>query len=332
MKAVQFINYGDVSNNVTIAEIEQPTIGENDILIETYAAGVNPLDYKVIEGALKRVRKFKLPATLGYDISGKIIAVGGNVKNFKIGDEVFSRVKNQGTFTAFVAVEQQYIAIKPKNLNFVEAASLPLVGLTAIQAFKLAKIKTGDKVLIHAGSGGVGSFGIQYAKAIGAFVYTTTSTENIKWVQELGADRVIDYKTEDYKTIVKDADMVLDTLGNEYTEDAFKVIKNGGKVITLVGPVDKETADRMRLNAIARLYLAWKRRKITKLIKLKSAHYSFLLMRPNAKQLNEITGFVETEKIKTRIDKVYSLKDTLNALLYIKKGRTKGKVVIKIKQ
>mgnify|MGYP000471728645 CR=1 FL=1 len=331
MKAIQFIAYGDISENVITSEIEKPTINKNEVLIEAHAAGVNPLDYKVIEGALKRVRKFKLPATLGYDISGKIVAIGENVTRFKIGDEVYSRVKEQGTFTEFVAVDQQHIALKPKNLTFIEAASIPLAGLTAIQALKQAKIKTGDEVLIHAGSGGVGSFGIQYAKAQGAFVYTTTSTENIKWVQELGADRVIDYKTEDYKLIAKEVDIVFETRGNQYTEDAFKVIKKGGKVISLVGPVDKETADRMRLNAIAKLFLAWKRRKITKLIKLTSAHYSFLFMRPNAKQLKEITDLVETGKIKTNIDKVFSLEDTLDALLYVKKGRTKGKVVIKIK-
>lgn len=331
MKAIQFTGYGDISKNVISSEIIKPTINKNEVLIEAYAAGVNPLDFKVVEGALKRVRKFKLPATLGYDISGKIIAIGENVKRFKIGDEVYSRVKEQGTFTEFVAVDQRYIALKPNNLNFIEAASIPLAGLTAIQALKRAKITNEDKVLIHAGSGGVGSFAIQYAKVMGAFVYTTTSTKNIKWVKELGADRVIDYKIEDYKTIVKDADIVLDTLGNEYTKDAFKVIKDGGKVISLVGPVDGETANRMKLNLVAKFYLAWTRRKITKLIKLKSAYYSLLLMRPYARHLKEITKLVEAGHLKTNIDKVLPLENTLDALLYVKKGRTKGKVVIKIK-
>jgi len=331
MKAVQFIGYGEISKNIKITDVEKPTINKDEVLIETYAAGVNPLDYKVIEGALKRVRKFKLPATLGYDISGKIVAIGKNVKDFKIGDEVYSRVSKMGTFTEFVAVNQNLISIKPKNTTFEEAASLPLAGLTAMQSLKRGKLKANDKILIHAGSGGVGSFAIQYAKSIGAYVYTTTSTDNVEWVKALGADRVIDYKTEDYKTIVKDADMVLDTLGNQYTEDAFKVIKNGGKVITLVGPVDKETAKRMKLNKILQLFLAFKRRKITKLIKQKSAFYSLVFMRPNAKQLDEISELVESGKIKTIIDKVFPLNDTLSALLYVKKGRTKGKVVVRVK-
>lgn len=331
MKAVQFTGYGDIAANVLLADIDKPSISDDEVLIETYAAGVNPLDFKVIEGGLKQVKRFKFPATLGYDVSGIIVEKGANVVDFNIGDEVYSKVNMQGTFTEFVAVNQNIIGLKPKNLSFEEAASLPLVALTAIQSLQRGKIKKNDKVLIHAGSGGVGSIAIQYAKSKGAYVYTTTSTENVAWVKELGADRVIDYKKEDYKTIVKDIDLVLDTLGDEFTADAFKVIKNGASVITLVGPVDEETANRMRLNGIAKLYLKWKRRQITKLIKSKSAYYSLVLMRANAKQLNEIAELVEAGKIKPKIDQVFSLKDTLNALLYIKKGRTKGKVVIKVK-
>ncbi|WP_410503406.1 NADP-dependent oxidoreductase [Gillisia sp. Hel_I_29] len=306
-------------------------MSKDEVLIETYAASVNPLDIKVVEGKLKSVSNFKLPTTLGYDVSGIIIEKGENVPNFNIGDEVFSKVNRQGTFTEFVAVNQKLVSLKPKNTTFEEAASLPLVGLTAIQALKRGKLKSGESILIHAGSGGVGSFAIQYAKSIGAYVYTTTSSENVSWVKKLGADEVIDYKTVDYTAIVQDADMVLDTLGNEYTEEAFSVIKNGGKVITLVGPVDKETANRMKLNKITKLFLAFKRRKITKQIKQKSAFYNLVFMRANAKQLNEISELVESGTVKTKIDKVFPLKDTLNALLYVKKGRTKGKVVIKIK-
>ena len=331
MKAIQFIGYGEISKNTITSEIEKPIINKDEVLIEAYAASVNPLDIKVIEGNLKSVSKFKFPATLGYDVSGIIIEKGENVTDFNIGDEVFAKVNKQGTFTEFVAINQNIISLKPKNASFEEAASLPLVGLTAIQALKRGKLKAGDKILIHAGSGGVGSFAIQYAKSIGAYVYTTTSTENVGWVKALGADIVIDYKTVDYMAIVKDVDMVLDTLGNNFTEEAFTVIKEGGKVITLVGVVDKETANRMKLNKVAQLFLAWKRRKITKQIKLKSAYYSLVFMRAHAKQLNEIKQLVESGKVKTKIDKVFPLKETVNALLYVKKGRTKGKVVLKIK-
>ncbi len=331
MKAAQFTAYGDPSEHITINQIDKPSINANEVLIETYASGVNPLDYKIIEGNLKSVYKFDLPATLGYDLSGKISAIGENVTKFKIGDDVFSKVNEQGTFAEFVAVNQTIIALKPKNMSFEEAASLPLVGLTAIQALKRGKIKRGDKVLIHAGSGGVGSFAIQYAKAMGAYVYTTTSTDNVNWVKQLGADRVFDYKREDYTTSINDVDLVFDTLGNKTTEDAFKVIKKGGKVITLVGPMDKETAERMKLNVFARLFLSWRRRKITKLIKSKSAYYSLVFVRANSKQLQEIKSLVEDGKIKPVIDKEFPLEETKNAILYVKNGRTKGKVVIKIK-
>ena len=331
MKAIQQIEYKEISESIAFSEIEKPSITKDEVLIEIYAAGVNPLDIKVIEGKLKSMGKLKLPATLGFDVSGIIIEKGDNVTNFNIGDEVFSKVNKPGAFAEFVAINHNLISLKPKNTNFEEAASLALVGLTAIQALKRGKLKSGETILIHAGSGGVGSFAIQYAKAKGAYVYTTTSTENVEWVKALGADHVIDYKTEDYKTIIKNVDMVLDTLGQEYTEDAFKVIKNGGRVITLVGPIDEETAERMGLNTSEKDKLEEKRSKITKQINIKSAYYSLLIMGTNATQLNEIVELVELGKIKAKIDKVFPLKDTLDALLYVKKGRTKGKVVIKIK-
>jgi|AntDeeMinimDraft_5_1070356.scaffolds.fasta_scaffold02896_4 NADPH:quinone reductase-like Zn-dependent oxidoreductase len=331
MKAIQHIAYEEILESIKLSEIEKPTIDKDEVLIEVFAASVNPLDIKVVNGKLKTQDKYTLPATMGYDVSGKIIEKGEHVTDFNIGDEVYAYVDKQGSFAEFVSAKQNILSLKPKNTTFEEAASLPLVSLTAAQALKQGKLQSGDKILIHAGSGGVGSLAIQLAKAKGAYVYTTTGTDNVEWVKALGADRVIDYKTEDYKTIVKDVDMVLDTLGEDYTEDAFKMIKNGGKVITLVGPADEETAERMGLTASEKSKLEEKRSKITKQIKLKSAYYSLLLMRANPKQLNEVTNLVETGKVKTNIDKVFPLKEAINAVLYVDKGRTKGKVVIKVK-
>ena len=331
MKALQHTNYGEISDSISFSEIEKPTISRDEVLIETYATSVNPLDIKVINGKLKALGKYTLPATLGYDVSGKIVNIGENVTGLNIGDEVYAYVNKQGSFAEFVAVKANIVSLKPKNISFEEAASLPLVSLTASQVLKRGNLQVGEKILIHAGSGGVGSLAIQLAKEQGAYVYTTTSTENVEWVKALGADVVIDYKKVDYKAVVHDIDMVLDTLGNEYTEDAFKVIKKGGRVISLVGPVDEETANRMKLNFFAKLFLARKRRKVTKQIKHKNAYYSLLLMRANAKQLSELTKLVETGKVKAIIDKVFSFKDAINAILYVDKGRTKGKVVIKTK-
>ncbi|MGO2357721.1 NADP-dependent oxidoreductase [Mesonia sp.] len=331
MKAIQHIAYGEISESIKFSEIEKPTISKDEVLIETYAASVNPLDIKVLTGKLKTQRNYTLPATVGYDVSDKIVEKGENITNFKSGDEVYAYTNKQGTFSKYVAVKKNNISLKPKNISFEEAASLPLVSLTAAQALKREKLQSGHKILIHAGSGGVGFLAIQLAKAKGADVYTTTGTDNVEWVKKLAADRVINYKTEDYKSIVKDTDMVLDTLGEHYTQDAFDVIKKGGRVITLVGPADKETTELMRLDASAESKLEEKRSKITKQMEHKSATYSLILMRANARQLNEVTDLIESGKFKPVIDKTFPLEETIDAINYVSKGRTKEKVVIKVK-
>lgn len=333
MESLQIKGYGDIESNLIFNNIEKPVVSDNQVLIEVYAAGVNPIDYKIIEGAMKRVRKLTFPALIGFDVSGVVVEKGTNVSHLNVGDEVYSRVPSDspGTFSEFIAVNANTVSLKPTNLDFVSAAGLPLVGLTTIQSFDRANLKLGDKVLIHAGSGGIGTFAIQYAKSKGAYVYTTTSTKNVPWVKELGADRVIDYKTENYLDIVKDIDIVYDTLGGNYTEDAFKVIQKGGKVISLVGEVDGETAKELGLNGLIRFILKLKRRQITKQAKNKSAYYKLVLMQPNGNQLNDIKLLSETGKIKPIIDKVFNFSEAINALVYQKSGRAKGKIIIKMK-
>ncbi|MCZ6595847.1 MAG: NADP-dependent oxidoreductase, partial [Bacteroidetes bacterium] len=306
---------------------------DNQVLIEIHSASVNPIDYKIIEGLLKQIRKLNFPCPIGFDVAGIVVERGSNVTNLKVGDEVYSRVPSEspGTFAEYIAVDSDVVCLKPSNLNFSESASLPLVGLTTIQSFDKASLKSGNKVLIHAGSGGIGTFAIQYAKSKGAYVYTTTSTKNVEWVKELGADRVIDYKTENYLNIVNNIDIVYETLGGNYTIDAFKVIKNGGKVVSLVGDVDKETARELKLNGVFRFILALKRMKITRQIKNKSAYYKLILMNSNGTQLIEIKKLVEDKLIKPVIDKELSFSESIDALLYQKSGRAKGKIIIKIK-
>jgi len=209
---------------------------------------------------------------------------------------------------------------------------LPLVGLTTIQSFEKAELKANDRILIHAGSGGIGTFAIQYAKSKGAFVYTTTSTNNVEWVKELGADVVIDYKKDNYQDIAKDIDVVYDTLGGKYTTDAFNIIKEGGKVISIAGDIDKETSIELGLNRFVRFLLSLKRMKITKLITIKSAYYKFILMNPSGSQLKDLKLLIEENKIKAIIDKSFIFTESIKALLYLKKGRTKGKVVIELKK
>lgn len=333
MKALQITGYGDVKNNLVFSEVEKPTVKDNQVLIEIHSASVNPIDYKIIEGILKQIRKLNFPCPIGFDVAGIVVERGSNVTHLKVGDEVYSRVPSEspGTFAEYIAVDSDVVCLKPSNLNFSESASLPLVGLTTIQSFDKASLKSGNKVLIHAGSGGIGTFAIQYAKSKGAYVYTTTSTKNVEWVKELGADRVIDYKTENYLNIVNNIDIVYETLGGNYTIDAFKVIKNGGKVVSLIGNVDKETARELELNRVFRFMLALKRMKITKQIKHKSAYYKLILMNSNGTQLNEIKKLVEDKLIKPVIDKEFSFSESIDALLYQKSGRAKGKIIIKIK-
>jgi NADPH:quinone reductase-like Zn-dependent oxidoreductase len=326
MKALQIVKYGEIRDCLTFNEVSKPTIQAKDVLIEVKAAAINPIDKSIILGNLQGMLSIPLPSTSAYDVSGSVVEKGDEVTNFEIGDLVYSRVPQEqmGTLAEFVVVTSNAVSKKPGNISFEEAASLPLAGLTALQSLEYAGIKENDKVLIHAGSGGVGSFAIQYAKAKGAYVYTTTSTSNVEWVKELGADRVIDYKTEDYKAIVKDADIVFDTLGKNYTTEAFAVVKKGGMVVSVVGPLDEESA---KMFGMADYKLPT---ELSNLVSEKEATYKFIFMHPNGSHLGEIKALVEDGKIKPIIDKVYPFSESIEAFTHLASGRAKGKIVVKI--
>lgn len=327
MKALQIVKYGEIKDSLVFNEVNKPTVKPNDVLIEVKAAAINPIDKGIILGDLQAMVPLQLPSTSGYDVSGIVIEKGDNVSNFEIGDLVYSRVPQEqmGTLAEYIAVTSDAVSKKPGNISFEEAASLPLVGLTALQSLEYAGIKENDKVLIHAGSGGVGSFAIQYAKAKGAYVYTTTSTSNIKWVKELGADKVIDYKTEDYKSIAKDLDIVFDTLGQNYTLEAFTVVKKGGIVVSIIGPLDEENAKMFGMDDYKLP------EDLAKASSDKDAEYKFIFMHPNGEHLNEIKLLVEDEKIKPIIDKTYPFSKSIEAFEHLATGRSKGKIVVKIK-
>jgi NADPH:quinone reductase-like Zn-dependent oxidoreductase len=316
MKALQINGYGKIENNLTFAEISLPELKDNQLLVEIHSAGVNPVEYKLAEGQLQDFKQIEFPSPIGFDVAGVVTKVGKDVIDFQVGDRVFSRVSENspGTFAEFVAVDSSVVSKIPKNLTFAEASSIPLVGLTSIQAFQKANLREGDRVLIHAGSGGVGTFAIQYAKAKGAYVYTTTSTENVQWVKTLGADRVIDYKTENYLDIAKEIDIVFDTLGGDYLIDSFKTLKQGGELISIVGSFDADTNFRISNEA-----------------KMKSANYEFFIMGPNGAQLREIKDLVENDLIRPVIDREFDFSDAIEALHYQKLGRAKGKVVLNMR-
>ncbi len=326
MKALQITKYGDIKKGLSLKEVKKPSINSNDLLVGVKAAALNPIDYKLVQGHLKDMVPLDLPCSIGFDVSGVIIEKGKDVTNFEIGDEVYSRVPQEqmGTVAELVAVNSDLVAKKPTNISFEKASGLPLAGLTAMQALESVGIKKDDRVLIHAGSGGVGSFAIQFAKKKGAIVYTTTSTKNVDWVKALGADRVIDYTQEDYKEVAKNLDIVFDTLGDDYTLDAFKIIKKGGRVSSIVGPPDEEMAKQMGMKDYELP------EKLAKLIKEKSALYKFTWMQPNAKQLNEIKQMVENGDIEPIVDLIYSLEDAIDAYEYLAKGKARGKVIVRI--
>jgi NADPH:quinone reductase-like Zn-dependent oxidoreductase len=326
MKALQIVKYGEIKDSLAFNEVSKPAVKATDVLIEVKAAAINPIDKSIVLGNLQGLLPIPFPSTSAYDVSGIVVEKGDDVGNFEIGDLVYSRVPQEqmGTIAEYVAVTSEAVSKKPGNISFEEAAGLPLAGLTALQSLEFAGIKADDRILIHAGSGGVGSLAIQYAKAKGAYVYTTTSTGNVEWVKELGADRVIDYKTEDYKTIVKDVDIVYDTLGQEYTSEAFQVVKQGGQVISVVGPLDEETA---KMFGMEDYKLP---EELATLSAEKDASYKFIFMHPNGSQLAEIKTMVEDEKIKPIVDTIYPFTESIAAFTHLETGRAKGKIIIKI--
>ena len=326
MRALQIVKYGEIKDSLAFNEVSKPAVQATDVLIEVKAAAINPIDKSIVLGNLQGLLPIPFPSTSAYDVSGIVVEKGDDVSNFEIGDLVYSRVPQEqmGTIAEYVAVTSEAVSKKPGNISFEEAAGLPLAGLTALQSLEFAGIKADDRILIHAGSGGVGSLAIQYAKAKGAYVYTTTSTGNVEWVKELGADRVIDYKKEDYKTIVKDVDIVYDTLGQEYTSEAFQVVKQGGQVISVVGPLDEETAT---MFGMADYKLP---EELATLSAEKDASYKFIFMHPNGAHLAEIKTMIEDEKIRPIVDTIYPFAESIDAFTHLATGRAKGKIVIKI--
>src|SRR5688572_23703849 len=333
MKAFIIDRYGS-ADRVRAGDMPDPELREDDVLIQIHAAGVNVLDSKIRNGEFKLFLRYRLPLVLGHDVAGIVVRVGSRVRRFKPGDEVYARPADGriGAFAEFIAINEADVAIKPKALTMEEAASIPLVGLTAWQALiERANLKRGQKVLIHAGSGGVGTFAIQLAKHIGATVATTTSAPNVDLVKSLGADVVIDYKKEDFEKLLSGYDVVLNSLSKDTLEKSLKVLKPGGKLISISGPPDvafaKENGSNWFLQQVMRLLSFGIRRKA----KRHGVSYSFVFMRANGEQLSKLTSLIEAGTIRPIIDRVFPFEATNEALAYLETGRAKGKVVIKVR-
>ncbi|WP_047606248.1 NADP-dependent oxidoreductase [Rahnella aquatilis] len=334
MKAFTFKRYGK-SPELGFDDVDYPSPNADEILVKVYAAGLNPIDNIIPTGIFKPVLHFKLPATLGSDLSGVVIAAGSRVKRFKPGDEIFASIFDRGTgsLAEFAVVPESAAAMKPANLDFVQAASLPMVSLTSWQALtERARLQPGQKVFIPAGSGGIGSFAIQLAKHLGAKVGTTTSTGNAQWVSLLGADEVIDYKKQKFENVLSGYDMVLGTTRGDAIEKSTQILKPGGKIVSLIGPLDAAFARTRRLNFLLRVVFGLMSRKIMRLTKKRGLTYSFLFVRPDGDQLTQIGKLIEAEQIKPVIDKVFPFAETKAALSYLSQGHAKGKVVVKMQE
>jgi NADPH:quinone reductase-like Zn-dependent oxidoreductase len=333
MKAFILDRYGS-NDGVRAGEMPDPELHDDDVLVQIHAASVNPVDLKIRDGKLKLILPYRLPFVLGNDLAGVVVRVGSGVRRFKPGDEVYARPDGDriGAFAEFISIKEDAVANKPRKLSMEEAASIPLVGLTAWQALiERANLQPEEKVFIPAGSGGVGTFAIQLAKHLGAFVATTTSTANLEWVKRLGADIVIDYKKDDFSNILHDYDVVLDTLGGETLEKSVRVLKPGGKLISIAGPPDPVFAKEIGATWIVRLAMRGLSHRIRKEAKRHHVSYSFLFMRPSGDQLREIGFLIDSGAIRPVVDRTFPFESTKEALAYVEKGRAKGKVVVTVK-
>lgn len=333
MKAFAINKYSK-KENLHLVDLSVPQFNNNDVLVEVHAAGVNLLDSKIKSGEFKLILPYKLPLILGHDVAGVVVKTGKNVTKFKVGDEVYARPSDHriGTFAEFIAIDEKDTALKPKNLSMEEAASIPLVALTAWQALvEKGQIKTGDKVFIQAGSGGVGTIAIQLAKYLGAKVATTASPKSFGVLKNLGADIVIDYKKSDFEGQLSNYDLVVNSQDKKTLEKSVNILKAGGKLISISGPPTPDFAKEIGASWLIKSILSLLSSGIRKKAKAKNVNYSFLFMRAEGHQLGEITKLIEAGIIKPVIDKIFPFNETNEALAYVEGGRAKGKIVIKIK-
>ncbi|MGF9991264.1 NADP-dependent oxidoreductase [Bacillus mycoides] len=332
MRAMVIDKYGKVPMRMT--EMPTPEINQYEVLAEIHAASINPIDFKIRDGKVKLLLKYKMPLILGNDFSGVIVKVGTKVTQFKVGDEIYARPRKDkiGTFAEYIAIHEDDIALKPKNLTFEEAASIPLVGLTSYQALHdIMQLQKGQKILIHAGSGGVGTFAIQLAKIMGATVATTASEAGENLVKSLGADEIINYKKEKFEDILKNYDAVFDTLGGTTLEKSFDIIKSEGNIVSVSGMPNARFGKEFGSGFFKTLLFSLASKKLTALEKKHNAQYSFLFMKPSGDQLRIIAKYIESGQIKPIIDHIFPFEDTQKAMEYSESGRAKGKIIVKIK-
>jgi len=333
MKALVFKRYGG-PDQIAFADIPRPALQPDEMLVQVHAAGLNPIDNMIPKGTFKPMLRFQLPATLGSDLAGVVVEVGSRVTRFKSGDAVFASIFDLGTgaLAEFAVVPENAAALKPANLDFVQAASVPMVGLTTWQALKeRANLKPGQKVFIPAGAGGIGTFAIQFARHLGAKVATTTSAGNVALVRSLGADEVIDYQKQEFEDVLRDYDAVLGTVRGDSLQKSLQILKPKSNVVSLIGPPDVTFARTRRMNLLMKFVFRLLSRKIRRLAKKRDVTYSFLFVHPDGSQLAELGELLETGRIRPVIDQVFPFDQAREALSYLAKGRARGKVVVQLR-
>jgi NADPH:quinone reductase-like Zn-dependent oxidoreductase len=330
MKAFVVTRYG--KDGIRAAEVPEPKVGSNDVLVRVSAASINPLDKMVRNGEFKQLLKYKPPFVIGHDVAGVVTQIGATVRDFKVGDEVYARPRDLriGTFAEYIAIDQNDVAFKPASLTLHEAAAVPLVALAAWQILvEKAQVKPGQKVLVHAGAGGLGSTVIQLAKYLGAYVATTASGETEALVRDLGADIVIDYKKQDFSQVLSDYDVVLDSLGGENLMKSLTVLKPGGLAIGVAGPPDAGFAKQLRAPKPFELVLSFLSRKVRRAAKKLGVRYSFFFMKASGSQLRSLAALYDAGHLRPVLDRTFPFDQTLEALAYVESGKVKaGKVVV----
>jgi alcohol dehydrogenase len=328
------INKYKKNASLRLADVPEPTLGEGEVLVQIHAAGVNVLDAKIRDGEFKPILPYKLPLVLGHDMAGTVVKVGSKTTRYKVGDEVFSRVDDFciGTFAEFIAVKEASLAAKPRSLTMEEAASLPLVALTAWQALvDIAGLRAGQQVFIQAGSGGVGTIAIQLAKHIGAYVATTASAANADWLRSLGADLVIDYKTQDFEMAMRDYDVVLHSQDAKALEKSLTVLRPGGRLVSITGPVTPALAAQIKAPWFLKPVFWALSRGTYQQARKRNVSFDFLFMTANGAQLEQIATLIDAGDIRPVIDCVYPFTETNAAIAHVESGRAKGKVVVQVR-
>jgi len=332
MKAVFIQQYGG-NDVLQYGDVVKPALGGPDhVMVRIHAASINPLDYRMRSGLTRIVLNYALPMILGHDCSGTVTQVGNKVTKFKVGDEVFGRVPDFhiGTLSEYISVHDSALEKKPVSISHEEAAAVPMVGLTAMQALKMANVGQGTRVFIPAGAGGVGSFAIQVAKILGAYVATTCSEGKKALCSELGADVIVDYTKQDYTSILHNYDVALDILYDGHK--MFKTLKPGGWCVGIGTVPDSDVAPLLGLSRFLALVLDTMNTPLKSLAWLHGINYQYLWMQPNSDMLSLLSNWIDQGKIQPVIDSVYPLSEARQAFARLESGRVAGKVVIRIVQ